>query len=490
MLIPLDIPPGINSDDTAFAAKGRWADGSNVRFRNGRPEVVGGWARLINTTFTNARAAYGASDASFVAIASSAAPQLQVYVASTATVYDISPAAWGANTATRYSFAQYGSYLVACAVGSSAAVPNIVYWDGNTANDAIAVPNAPNRAQHILVTPQRQLLAFGCSEEVSGTRNLLCIRGSDIEDITDWTTTASNNVFEHILENCGSQILDARMVGDYVLVWTDTSLVLGTFVGDPSQTYRFEKIGSDCGVKNHGAAVVAGRTAYWFSSDLKLWTWAPGALPTQIPSTIWVDLKDNYAAGLGIGCQAWYNPIFDEVWLLYWDGRDGSSTGAPSFSRYVAYSISEKAWFRGQAQRYAAGRGALSSGSAPAGLRPFMIDANGRIVAHEAGDTADGSSLTWHLQSADQYFENSRRRMMVKGVIPDFEDQAGDVSLTLYVRDRPQSTATTKGPYTLGTSTTKKDFRASGKIIAAKFSGTAFMRLGRPMFDGVPMGER
>lgn len=47
MKIPLDIPPGLVADDTAFAASGRWVDGSNVRFRLGRPQVIGGWEAVI-----------------------------------------------------------------------------------------------------------------------------------------------------------------------------------------------------------------------------------------------------------------------------------------------------------------------------------------------------------------------------------------------------------------------------------------------------------
>ncbi|MDO8408884.1 MAG: hypothetical protein Q7S93_02315 [Phenylobacterium sp.] len=48
MRIPLDIPPGLVGDDTSFAVAGRWADGSNVRFWRGRPQVVGGWEGLTS----------------------------------------------------------------------------------------------------------------------------------------------------------------------------------------------------------------------------------------------------------------------------------------------------------------------------------------------------------------------------------------------------------------------------------------------------------
>src|SRR5687767_170938 len=52
MLIPLSPPPGLNSDDTTFAAAGRWADGNNVRFRDGVARTIGGWLEYtdFNTT--------------------------------------------------------------------------------------------------------------------------------------------------------------------------------------------------------------------------------------------------------------------------------------------------------------------------------------------------------------------------------------------------------------------------------------------------------
>ena len=47
MRIPLDIPVGLNADDTTFAAQGRYADSSGIRWRNGRAQVRGGCERLV-----------------------------------------------------------------------------------------------------------------------------------------------------------------------------------------------------------------------------------------------------------------------------------------------------------------------------------------------------------------------------------------------------------------------------------------------------------
>jgi len=49
-LTKIKFAPGIDKQDTAVGAEGRWVDSDNVRFRYGLPEKVGGWQSLINDT--------------------------------------------------------------------------------------------------------------------------------------------------------------------------------------------------------------------------------------------------------------------------------------------------------------------------------------------------------------------------------------------------------------------------------------------------------
>ena len=96
-----------------------------------------------------------------------------------------------------------------------------------------------------------------------------------------------------------------------------------------------------------------------------------------------------------------------------------------------------------------------------------------------------GSSIT----SADQYFDESQRRMMIRRFTPDFEYQSADVDWQISSRDRPRSTAVTTS-YTLTSSETKEDFRKSGRIFSLYFQTSGTLRFGKPVFDIVPMGER
>lgn len=48
----IDFPAGIYRDDTQYRAEGHWWDCDKVRFRNGRPEMIGGWKRVSSTALT------------------------------------------------------------------------------------------------------------------------------------------------------------------------------------------------------------------------------------------------------------------------------------------------------------------------------------------------------------------------------------------------------------------------------------------------------
>lgn len=43
--------PGINRENTRYTTEGGWYDGDKVRFRQGTPEVIGGWQRISASTF-------------------------------------------------------------------------------------------------------------------------------------------------------------------------------------------------------------------------------------------------------------------------------------------------------------------------------------------------------------------------------------------------------------------------------------------------------
>lgn len=508
MRVPFAPPPGLNSDDTTFASPGVWEDGNNVRFWHGRPQVIGGWQDLGVTLTGVCRNLLSWKDNDGnIQIAFGTHSKLQLLAGGA--LYDITPVGliegsidglsdgpgWGSGTwssgvwgdggavyyARTWALSTYGNYLIA-----NPRRGGIYQWTGNTSNPATIVTNAPTEVNYSIVTPQRQIMALGCNEEVGGAYNQLCIRWSDIEDIIDWTTSSSNNAGEHILEG-GGRIVAAANIGAYIAIWTDKALHLGQFVGDPGQTYRFDLISNQCGLIGPNAFAIVDQTAYWVGSDYQFRSWSVGGPVQILPCPIHRDFSENIVTAQIDKVVGSTISQFGEVWWHYPDTRDGIEN-----SRYVVFSSIESnrnqrpVWFRGTLARTAAS-------DAGATAYPVHVTYGGIPYYHENGVSADGSALDYHIRSADTYVEEGGRRVMVRAIEPDFEDLDDSVSLTVYARDYPRATATALGPHTITTATTKKTFRASGRLVAIKLSGsstTPTMRLGKPVFDAVPLGQR
>jgi hypothetical protein len=406
------------------------------------------------------------------------------------------------NNETGWALSSFGDILLAAPVGGT-------LYEQSGSSSAMAVADAPEAMNWMLVTNERQVLAFGCNEEASGEFNPHCIRGSDLENYADWTSTSANNAFEHILDGA-SPIVAARQVGSTVAVWTVDALYMGQFLGDPSQSYRFDLVDRGCGLIGPNAVIVVGQTAYWMSSDKRVRSWAPGSAVRMVPCPISNALITYVDAVRGRDVTASYNPSYHEVRfdVEYSGGPNSYPLGSLKNNYFVAFSLLDGAWWKGNGGRTAmVSSGNLVSLTTSFADSPSIIaaDGNGVVYLEETGplDHSPGFQLMGWIQSADQYFDSSQRRVMIRSVSPDFDSQTDNASLTLYVRSEPQDSAVAKGPYTLEGATTKKVIRASGKLIAVRFSAGMYtldpnvaisssgaFRLGKPLFDIVPLGER
>ena len=198
-------PAGIVSDDTTFSTPGYYADGSNVRFFRGKPQVIGGWSKYHATALTGTcRAALAWYDLNvYTNIAFGTNSKLQVLVSgelfditpsglSAGTVDSVPGAGYGAGSYSRdgygdpavadyylrtWSLANWGENLLAAPRGGK-----LYIWANNTAVVSTEVTQAPDQISVMVVTPSRQVLALGTNEEVSTTYNPLCVRFSDVED--------------------------------------------------------------------------------------------------------------------------------------------------------------------------------------------------------------------------------------------------------------------------------------------------------------------
>lgn len=508
MKITLDIPPGIFADDTAFAGSNRWIDGSNVRFWRGKAEVIGGWEMANADAVTGVcRTIFPWTDVAAV-LNIALGTNSRLHVINGGQMFNITPSSGftaGAENGTggagygtgtygtgeysepstsayfplTWSLSAFGQQLIANPRGQG-----IFRWQNNTAVVAALLAGAPASVSYTLVTPNRQIMALGCNEETLGGFNPLCVRWCDIEDPTDWTTTATNNAGEYILTG-GGRLVGGVVVGQYEIIWTDSAVYLVSFLGDPGQTYSFQKMGDRCGLVGPNAMAVIQGVAYWISPDLQFWAMPPGGAPQIIPCPVRDDFVENLAASQSDKIVASTNATFGEVRFDYPDSRDDAANpdnpGVEN-SRYLAMSVLDGSWYRGVMTRTAM----VDAGPTP---NPLGVDYSGAIYYHERGNSANGDVLSWHVETADQYIGSGEPIVMIKGMYPDFQDQQGAVFMTITTRLYPQGTDYVRGPYSLNPGRSQRTFQASGRIARIKFVGSSspsFVRFGNPVFDAIP----
>jgi hypothetical protein len=501
----LKIGPGLFSDDTTHAAAGRWADGSNVRFRLGLPQTIGGWEGLTADLLGGVCRwvfPWGNND-NQLQFAFGTHATLEIWVGGG--LYDITPTGLAAGEIDGTGQAGYGTgpygeggyatpsvddYFPRTWSGgaygqdliASPRLGGLYRWDADdTGTPAAAIANAPASVTYALVSAQNFVFALGCNRTADSVYDAMCVRHHDVADITDWTVSTTNTAREYNLPG-GGRIVGGRVIGDAILVWSNSALFLFRYLGQFGGVYRFDQVGAGCGLIGPGAAKVVGQTAYWISPDRQFWAYTLGGEPQPLPCPIREDFADNLAFAQADKIVASSVSEFGEVWWDYPDARDGYEN-----SRYIAVPVNGPdagAWFRGQMARTAR----VDAGPSP---YPLATTFDGGMYWHERGESADGAALSWFVESADQYM-SEQQAMMMRAFWPDAEYQIGAVALTLTTRYRPRGDETVRA-YTISPTAEKVDTRASGRLFRIKLSGSsspAAFRLGRAVMDTVPLGMR
>lgn len=482
-------------------------DSNLVRFRLGRPETVGGWESVVIDTLGGVcRAAFPWTDNdNTLNLAFGTHQTLELYQGGA--LYDITPSSdftagqidgtgstgygtggygvggYGSPSATDYfpltwDLAALGQTLIA-----SPRNQPIFQWSNNTASPAVRLTNCPDNVNAMIVA-RDFVFALGCNEEVSGDFNPLCIRHSDVRGPTGWSTiaTSSSTSREYILPG-GGRIVSGRELGRSILVWTNHSLWLGTYVGSITKVWQFDQVGRNCGLIGPKAVAILGSTAFWISPDRQFHSYTLGGSVQSLACPIREAFAENLAASQGDKIVGSTIAEHSEVWFFYPDSREGYEN-----SRYLAVPVEGPdigKWHRGELARTAFVDAGPSS-------YPCGVTYEGNVYWHERGKSADGGMRSWSIKSSDTAL-NDDLSVLVRGAWPDIADQTGPVYLTLYTRQYQQGDVTTYGPYAMAPGDDKVDFKASGRFVAVEFSGNSApseARIGRLTFDVKTRGRR
>jgi hypothetical protein len=378
---------------------------------------------------------------------------------------------------------------------------SLYYWDtssGLSSNLAARtnVSGAPTKSRFMLVSgDDRHVICFGTETTIgtATTQDNMFIRFSDQEDPATWTPTATNTAGSQRLTD-GNQINAAVRSRGVILVYTDTALYQMQFIGPPF-TFGFRQLGTNCGAVGIKSAVDVNGIAYWMGNDsFFLFDGAVKKIPCSVQDYVFDDINNN---ALGdVFCAV--NSDFNEVIWFY------PSKNSLQIDRNVTYNYAENIWYIGTLARSSwADRGVYSNPYAAefeasdttATISTITGVKEGRtfVYLHEEGVNDDGAAMNCHIESGDIDIADGDNFMSISRFIPDFKNQIGEVDITLKSRPYPSTTQKSHGPFTVTTSTNKKDTRIRGRQLALRVSSDAVddkWRYGTLRFDAKPDGMR
>ena len=394
-----------------------------------------------------------------------------------------------------------------------------------TSTSGFSTSSNPTATRTTLISPTtRHLIHLGTETTIGDTttQDDMFIRFSNQEDINDYTATAINSAGDFRLQD-GTKIVGAIKAKETILVFTDNALYTMKFIGAPF-TFGFEQVGTNCGLIGKNAVVEIDGNAFWMSANgLFLFDGTVKSLPCTVEDFVY----DNLDTTKGQQVAAGINNLFTEVVWYY------PTTGSSYNNAYVVFNYGETGrntpggvWYTGTEARtswidavvypqpYATKFNSTSNGSFPVVVGQDGLGQT-QFFEHEVGTdqiNQDGSTTTitsfiksfdFDLQAKQKDAQGKSSGPTIAGesflalrrFVPDFKTLTGNAVVTLAIKRYPQQsdTVSSLSPFTITSSTDKKDTRARGRYLNVKIENKSSgeeWRFGTFKIDIQPDGRR
>ena len=377
----------------------------------------------------------------------------------------------------------------------------------STTTSGFETNNNPTTTRLTLISPTTRHLIHLATETTIGTTTTqddMFIRFSDQEGINTYAPSAINTAGTQRLQD-GTKIIGALKAKESILIWTDNALYTMKFIGAPF-TFGFEQVGTNCGLIGKNAAIEIDGVAFWMSPQ---GFFAFDGTVKSLPCSVEDHVFKNIDTTKGQQVSAGLNNLFTEVVWYY------PSANSEYNDKYVIYNYGESTltkvpggvWYTGTEARTSWVDAtiypkpfATKYDSTADGTFPVIVgqDSLGQttLFEHEVGTdqvNPNGSTttVTSFIQSYDIDLESRMRRTAQGGVasgsiagefflalrrfVPDFKTLAGNCKISLGVKRYPQDSQvnTALSPFTITSSTLKKDTRARGRFLNIKIENDA-----------------
>ena len=426
-----------------------------------------------------------------------------------------------------WSLSNFGQVLVATIANGKtftwdAGIAARLTTRASTTTSGFETTNNPTATRVTLVSPTtRHLIHLGTETTIGDTttQDDMFIRFSDQENINLYTPTATNTAGTQRLQD-GTRIMGSLKAKETILVWTDNALYAMKFIGAPF-TFGFEQVGTNCGLIGKNAAVEIDGVAFWMSSNgFFMFDGTVKSLPCSVEDYVY----DQADTTKGQQVYAGLNNLYTEVVWYY------PSTSSDYNDQYVVFNYGEPmkggVWYIGTEARTSwidasvyPKPSATKFNDSAVGTFPVIVGEDGlgqtTLFEHEVGTdqvNPDGSTTTvtsfiksfdFDLQAKQKDAQGKSSGPTISGesflamrrFVPDFKDLQGNAKVTLAVKSYPQQsdTVTSLSPFTISSSTDKKDTRARGRFVNIKIENTDVSeswRFGTLRIDIQPDGRR
>lgn len=355
-----------------------------------------------------------------------------------------------------WSLDHFGQVLIPSYNGGS-----VYAWDPTSVNWP--------RAEAVTETPTDVRYAFVFERFVIALCDELRIDWCSQNDYNDWTVTETNTAGSRKVF-VGTKLVGGRPLTQSVaLIWTDAAVYVHQYTGS-ALVFDTRLAGTKCGLISPLAAVVVNGAAYWMTPNTFM-QFAGSAQPIPNVEDIRAYVFDNMNTDLAYQCCAMYVPGFDEIWWFY------VVEGEEEPSLYVSYHRTEGVWAAGPLARLAATN--FDHGD----TRPYAAGTDGHIYIHEDGYNDNGAILPVELQLGPYALNDGDSNVEVQGIVVDFHEQAGEVSLQIDAYDRLRSGVLETETETVDEDTSVADFRICGRYIGLTIRSESldgYFRFGKP----------
>ena len=326
------------------------------------------------------------------------------------------------------------------------------YIDNTLSGDGSQVPIFCGKL--MVSTPDRHIVFFGANTFGTTTFDPLLVRFSNQEDLATWTPAIENSAGDQRL-GTGTKIQTASKGRGQLLIHTDVDVYSMQFVGPPF-TFAFQQVSDTAGSISENCVSMVEGAAYWMTSNnFYVYDGSVQSLECPVHETVFDNLSKSQIEKVMSGT----NTKFNEVWWFY------PSLNSTTIDKYVIYNYLDQTWSIGSSLQRTAWNDYNIF------LTPLAADTDGYIYEQESGYNNVNTAMTAFIETG--FFngdEAGNNMFFLDKIIPDTKFESGtDIKFQLKSKRYPNGTETTKGPFTLTSSTNKLNLRARGRSFQTKY---------------------